>query len=293
MTLAPAVVAVGGGHGLAVSLQAICTYAQEITAIVTVADDGGSSGRLRSDLGGPAMGDMRLCLSAMAPDQSIWRQVSEHRFGKGDLAGHAAGNLILHALAAETGDWVQATDQLGQLIGARGRVLPATCEPVTLVADVASTAAAERVEGQVAVATTAPVDRLYLEPSTPTAPAEAVDALDRADQIVLGPGSLFTSVLAASIVPGIRQAIAGSKGRRVYVANLGEQRHETSGFSVADHVAALNRHGIPIDNVVLQPGALKRGEIDPDLDVTEAQVARQTGAGHDPELLGPVLAALL
>jgi uncharacterized cofD-like protein len=290
----PHVVAVGGGHGLAATLRAARRYAGRITAIVTVADDGGSSGRLREDLGVPALGDMRLCLSALAADpQSVWARTSEHRFEAGPLEGHAAGNLILLALTRTAGGLVPALAAAGELVGAVGDVLPATTESVVLKARVRDGAGRpETVEGQVAVATTAPVEEISLVPADVLAPPEAVAAIGAADQIVLGPGSLFTSVLAAAVVPAIREALAATGARKVHVANLREQAHETTGFTVADHVAALHRHGVPVDVVLHDPAALALGDL-PGVLVVAAELARPDRPVHDPDLLAAALEALV
>ena len=282
------VVAVGGGHGLAATIRAIRTYAGFSTAIVATADDGGSSGRLRDAVAVPAPGDIRRCLTAMAGDGQL-ASAFEYRFRGGDLDGHAVGNLVLAALAEVSGDFVEAVDEVARLLGvdpAQGRVLPATTEPVTLRASGTN----GTVEGQVAVSHTEGVRRVELVPAAP-APKDAIEAIDGADQIVLGPGSLFTSVLAAAIVPEIRHAIASASVPRVYVCNLRAEVAETRGYDVATHVAALGRHGIPVDVVVTQRGALPLGDVT--VEVVEADVARDNGLAHDPARLGAALAALV
>lgn len=292
----PRVVAVGGGHGLGATLQAARRYAGHITAVVTVADDGGSSGRLREELNGvPAVGDLRRCVWALAGDpSSLWARTLEHRFEAGSLEGHAAGNLMLLALTRAGGDLVRALGELGRLVDAVGQVLPATCEPVDLKARVRNGGGrTDTVEGQVAVATTAPVEEITLVPADPASPPGAVDAIRRADQVVLGPGSLFTSVLAAAVAPDIRAALAATSACRVHVANLREQRAETTGFTVADHLRALGRHGIDVDAVVLDPSALPVGDLPPGLRVVEASLAAPGGAQHDADQLAAALADLV
>lgn len=287
----PRVVALGGGHGLAATLRAVRRYADGVTAIVSVADDGGSSGRLRDAIGVPAPGDLRRCLSALAADSpdgpTLFAQAFEHRFTGGELAGHALGNLVIAGLAAVTGDFVQALDEAARLLGVRGRVLPATTVPVVLTAD----ASAGAVEGQVAVMNARGVTRVSLSPADPPAPAAAIEAIASADQIVLGPGSLYTSVLAAAVVPSIRAAVVASPGHTVYVCNLRDQVPETEGYDVADHVAALAAHGIDVDVVLAPPGAPGLGRLD--VPYVERPVARPDGLAHDPVMLARALSPLL
>ena len=203
----PSVVAIGGGHGLSASLRAARRYAGEITAVVSVADDGGSSGRLREALPGlPAPGDVRRCLAALAEDDSPFGRILEHRFGDGELAGHALGNLLLVSLAHEMGSFSAAVDEVAARVGAVGRVLPATVDAVALVGIVDGRRGVEPVVGQVAVQNTEGVRRLRLSPDSPASPPDVSRAILAADQVVLGPGSLFTSVLAAAIAPDVREA---------------------------------------------------------------------------------------
>src|SRR6478735_6476131 len=209
--------------------------------VVAMADDGGSSGRLRRDLGVPPPGDLRMALSALCGDDTwgrTWSRVVQHRFaGEGQLAGHSLGNLLITALWEETGDIVTGLDWVGALLGAHGRVLPVATQPLQVVADVAGlhpedASIVERVVGQVEVASTrGEVVSLHVEPAdTPACPA-AVDAITDAEAIVLGPGSWFTSVLAPLQVKGIGRAVVESGGRVVVVLNLAAQPGETSGFS--------------------------------------------------------------
>jgi len=186
----PSVVAIGGGHGLAATLRAVSHYTDRVTAIVSVADDGGSSGRLRELLHIIPPGDLRKCLVALAEPGSLLASTFEYRFSGEDLGGHALGNLILAGLIDETGDPVTALEEAGRLLGVKGRVLPSTVEPVVLKAE----ADCGHVAGQVAVMATDNIRKVSLVPSDPEAPAQAVAALEGADQIILGPGSLFTSV---------------------------------------------------------------------------------------------------
>lgn len=290
----PAVVAIGGGHGLSASLRAIRRYAASVVAIVSVADDGGSSGRLRHDHPGlPAPGDIRRCLGALAADGSALGAALEHRFGTGDLAGHALGNLVLASLTETHGTFSGAVDELGRLIGAVGRVLPATVEPVALVALRAATsrdgeARMHRVVGQVAVQASTGIAEVRLRPTTPESPPEVAHAIAGADQVVLGPGSLYTSVLAAAIVPAVRRALADTSARKVYVANLAPQVPETEGFTVADELDALRHHGVGIDQVVVDP-TRPLGDPGSGIEVVTASIANPHGPGHDPVALAGVL----
>jgi uncharacterized cofD-like protein len=286
-------VALGGGHGLASTLQAARRYAGDICAIVSVADDGGSSGRLRAAFGIPPPGDLRRCLVALADPLSPWTRAFEYRFDGGGIEGHAFGNLVLAGLAETTGDFELALAEAGRVLGAAGRVIPATKEPVVLKADVrtADGNPAASVEGQVAVGSTEGVTRVSLVPADPEPPAAALEALARADQVVLGPGSLYTSVLATVAVPALRHALAATRGRRVYVCNLRPQVPETEGYDVAAHVAALHAHGVEIDVVLCHPGALPRGSVD--VPCVEREVARDDGLGHDPERLAAALVGLV
>jgi len=287
-TTGPRVVAVGGGHGLAATLRAARTYAGDLTAIVSVADDGGSSGRLRADAQRPAPGDLRKCLVALAGEPSILSRAMEYRFGSGDLAGHAFGNLLIAALDESEGDLVTALDEVGRLIGAVGRVLPTTTIPVELVAEVA---AGDDVAGQVAVMAREDVESVRLEPANVPACPDAIVALSKAEQVVLGPGSLFTSVLAATAVDEVREAVSASPGRLVYVCNLHPQPPETTGFGVSDHVDALLNHGVKPEVVLYDPSTI--GGADGVTGVVAVPLARTSGLAHDPAKLGAALAALV
>jgi uncharacterized cofD-like protein len=303
---APRVVAVGGGHGLSASLRAIRRYAAEVTAVVSVADDGGSSGRLRQEIPDlPAPGDVRKCLGALAAEGSSYAGILEHRFGDGAFEGHALGNLLLVALALEMGSFEAAVDEVAERVGAVGRVLPATQGPVALEAlvpagaDVGERLADPRshlalVCGQVAVHNARGIRRLRLHPEHPDSPPAVAEAIAAADQVVIGPGSLFTSVLAATIVPSVRDALAHTAAHRVFLANLGPQLPETEGFDVGDEVAALLDHEVAVDVVVVdrdRPGAAGLEQVHGRPVIVRA-VAADRGRVHDPERLGAVLDAL-
>jgi uncharacterized cofD-like protein len=243
------VVAVGGGHGTAVSLRALKRLSSDVTGVVSVADDGGSSGRLRAMLNVAAVGDLRKCLVALADPDNPLTASFEHRFNVGELAGHAVGNLLLVGLLDATGDLEESVRALAQVMGVTGAIVPASCEGVVLLA----TTEEGPTRGQSKVARSSSIRRISLEPAHPAAPIVAVETIERADVVLIGPGSLFTSVLAACVVPGITQALAGTKATKIYVANLRAQLPETEGFTLQDHVDALERHGVVADLVLLDP----------------------------------------
>jgi uncharacterized cofD-like protein len=304
----PSVVALGGGHGLAITLSAVSKYAGQVTAVVSGADDGGSSGRLRESWHGPAPGDVRRCLLALAagaPDEQAWARALDYRFPGGELAGHSLGNLVLVALAETTGDFATAAAHVARLLGTRAKVLPATSVAVVLCAEqdeVGAAGAAGRVVqlvGQVKVAH-APgrLRRVWLDPPSPPVPEAVREAIATADQVVIGPGSLFTSVLAVCAVPGIREALSARSGGRVYVCNVGFQIGETGGFDADAHVAALLDHGVVVDAVVCDPaapvGVLSSGAVGRagGVQVATADLAAADGHSHDPWRLAPVLERL-
>lgn len=290
----PVVVALGGGHGLSATLRAVRQYAGAITGIVSVADDGGSSGRLRRAFGIPAPGDLRKCLVALAEPGSIWADAFEHRFTASELEGHALGNIVLAGLTEVTGDFERAIDLANSLLAGVGRLVPATREPVVLKATYRTWAGGpeREVHGQANVKETGGITGVSVVPDDPEVPVAALDAIAAADQIVVGPGSLFTSILAVASVPAIRDALAGASGQKVYVANLQEQRPETDGFDVAAHVDALHAHGVAVDVVLHDPITLPLGRVDGPRVVGAALAAANTRL-HDPLRLAKALAALL
>jgi uncharacterized cofD-like protein len=297
-----AVVAIGGGHGLSRALAALARAGCEPTAVVTVADDGGSSGRLRRDLGIIAPGDMRMALVTLARNRALAR-VLAHRFERGELEGHALGNLLLVALAEQAGgDFEQALEAAAKLLDCAGRVLPACTEPVQLRARVSGT----EIGGQARVASaTGRIERVWLSPATATASPRAVEALERADAVVLGPGSLFTSIVATLLVPALRDALLRSRARVAYVANITTQPGETAGLDAHAHVEALVDHvpGLVVDVAVVHDGPAMSGQgtaLAPDLEhpavrrVLRADVAARDASGaptwgHDVERLAAVL----
>jgi uncharacterized cofD-like protein len=281
------VVAVGGGHGLAASLRAVSTLTDRVTAVVSVADDGGSSGRLRELLHIMPPGDLRKCLVALAEPGSLLARAFAHRFAEEELAGHALGNLVIAGLMDAADDPVRGLDEAGRLLGVQGRVLPATTEPVVLKAESDS----GPVAGQVAVMGTDHIRKVSLVPSDAVPPAPVVEALADADLIVIGPGSLFTSVLAAIVVPGIRDAIEASPARKVYICNLRPQVPETSGFDVGMHCSVLVAHGVVPDVALADTGGIPLGT--PCIPVVETSLCRPNGLAHDARKLADALTDLL
>ncbi len=271
---------------MAATLRAGRHYAGSLSGIVSVGDDGGSSGVLRSELRVAPPGDLRRCLSALATSDSLLTRSLEHRFTEGSLQGHPVGNLLLTGLTMACGDLQAAIDEVGRVVGAVGRIFPATEIPVTLLADSDEGTLA----GQVKIERAAGIRDLRFDPSDPPASAEAVEVVRTADQIVIGPGSLFTSVLATAVVPAIREALASSSGQRVFVANIANEKADARGFGLTEHIEALFDHGVSIDVVVAPPDA---APAEPDATrLVEADVAADDGWSHDPKRLGAVLAEL-
>jgi uncharacterized cofD-like protein len=291
----PRVAALGGGHGLAVTLRAARRYSDAVTAVVSVADDGGSSGRLRRDLGVPAPGDLRKSLVALASDDGPFTGAFEHRFEQGELAGHALGNLVIVGLAEELGDLESALAEAGRLLGVVGRVVPATTDAVMIKADIAGV----DVVGQVAVesgAREAPIGRVGLVPADAPACPSALAAIGAADQIVLAPGSLYTSVLAVLCVPDVRAAVKAAPARVIHVANL-RPDGETLGLDGSGQLEVLLDHGVRVDVLLHDPHAglpvsetaVRELGVEP----VAGDLAAPDGVAHDPQKLAAALAALI
>ena len=241
------IVVIGGGHGLATLLRGLKEHTYNLTAIVTVADDGGSSGRLRSNLGVLPPGDIRNCLAALSNDEALITQLFQYRFSSGEngLDGHSFGNLFISALSEITGSFEEAVAESGRVLSVHGRVLPATLHDVRLVADLAMPlAGAEvRVRGESQLPEiTGTVRRVWLEPSLPPAFPDAVNALLGADLIVIGPGSLYTSVLPNLLVPDLAAAVRNSAALKIFICNVATQLGETEGYMCGDHIRALETH---------------------------------------------------
>lgn len=305
----PRVVALGGGHGLFASLSALRHVTDRLTAIVTVADDGGSSGRLREELGVLPPGDLRMALAALCGDDDwgrTWSRVVQHRFrSRGDLHDHAVGNLLIVALWELLEDPVAALDWVGRLLGAQGRVLPMSTEPLDIVAEVQGADpdapfAITQVRGQVACAKTpGQVRSVSLVPPDPAVPGEALAAIKEADWVVFGPGSWFTSVLPHFKVPELARALLETKGRRIVALNLAPQPGETDGFSPQHHLEVLQDHapGLRVDVVIADRGAvteeaaLRKAAHALGGRLWLADVAAEDGSPrHDPDRLARVFA---
>jgi uncharacterized cofD-like protein len=262
----PRVVAIGGGTGLSALLRGLKEHTSNLTAVVTVADDGGSSGVLRTELGLPAVGDIRNCIVALADAEPLMARLLQYRFPGSDgapapepdpesglpplrgaealsvgLGGHAVGNLLLAALVAlEDGDFEEGVREMNRVLAVRGRVVPATGTVLNLHARLRD---GSEVDGQSRIARSEGIDRVWVTPGDVRACDDAVRAVEEAEMIVIGPGSLYTSILPALVVPGIREAIERSGALVVFVANVATQAGETGGHDLADHLDALERHG--------------------------------------------------
>ncbi|MCL6612496.1 MAG: YvcK family protein [Peptococcaceae bacterium] len=250
MIRGPRIVVIGGGTGLSVLLRGIKKYTSNITAIVSVADDGGSSGRLRDDLGILPPGDIRNCLVALADKESLMEDLLQYRFSVGELAGHSLGNLLIAAMNDLAGGFHQAIRGMSRVLAVRGRVLPSTLQNVSL--------GAEYSDGSVIYGESnipkcgKPIRRVFLEPRDCRAMPEALEAIAGADAVVLGPGSLYTSILPNLLVAGLAGQIASSGAVKIYVCNIMTQPGETDGYTASDHVRAILSHaGKIIDYAVV------------------------------------------
>ena len=244
----PRIVAIGGGTGLSTLLRGLKEHTSNLTAIVTVADDGGSSGVLRTELGIPPVGDIRNCIAALADAEPLMSEVLQYRFPEtpGEttgLAGHALGNLLIAAMTAvEGGDFEDGIRLMNRILAVRGQVLPVSPTPITLHAQVAG---GRIVDGQSQVMRTSGIERVWITPGDVRASEDALAAIAEADLIVLGPGSLFTSLLPSLLIPAIRDAVLAASAPRMYVCNVATQEGETTGFDLAAHVDALVAHTSP------------------------------------------------
>jgi uncharacterized cofD-like protein len=249
----PRIVAIGGGTGLSTLLRGLKEHTSNLTAIVAVADDGGSSGMLRTVLGMPPVGDIRNCIVALADAEPLMGRLLQYRFPADPdqpadddphtLAGHAIGNLLIAAMTSiEEGDFEEGVRQMNRVLAVRGQVLPACPAPLTLHARLGD---GTEVAGQSLIARTSGIDRVWVTPDDAPASADALTAIAEADVIVLGPGSLYTSLLPTLLLPDIRDAVASSSAMRIYVCNVATQPGETTGYDLADHLEALERHTAP------------------------------------------------
>lgn len=306
----PAVTAIGGGTGLPNVLRAAKLYAKDIVAVVSVADDGGSSGRIRRDLGILPPGDIRNCLVALSGREELIFDIIQHRFKKGDLAGHNLGNLILAGLTEIRGDFIQALGELSSILNIKGRVLPSTASDVVLVAKVKD---GPMIEGQSKIAKPLErggIDWVQLEPKSPPAFPEALEAILAADQIIVGPGSLYTSLIPNLLVGGICEALKNSLAQKIFVCNLVAQKGETSGYTASDHLEAILAHigENPFDHMIVNANHANMSdeglipvEVGSEAAITglgiELHLAdlanREISCHHDPQKLSQILRSLL
>lgn len=265
----PKVVAIGGGTGLSTMLRGLKNHTKNLTAIVTVADDGGGSGILRQDLGMPPPGDIRHCMEALANAEPLMQELLTYRFpqGSGNLTGQSFGNLILAALNGISGSFDEAVSKMSQVLAITGRVLPVTNADVVLEATFEN---GTRVQGESKIsdfkkAQDCRIESVRLLPEHPQALPEAIRAIEEADLILLGPGSLYTSVIPNLLVDGISEAVCASKAMKIYICNIMTQDGETEGMTASDHVKALLRHSGPglvdiclCNSAPVRPGLLER-----------------------------------
>lgn len=242
----PHVVAIGGGTGLSVLLRGLKELTSNITAVVTVADDGGSSGKLRHELGLPPMGDIRNCLAALAEAEPDMHRLLQYRFPAqaseaSSYAGHAFGNLLIAALTGVTGDFEEAVRQTHRVLAVRGTVVPVAGRPITLHAELND---GTQLDGQSIIGRARGIKRIWISPDRIEPAAEALAAIEQAELVVIGPGSLYTSLLPPLVVPGIRRALERTTAVRLFVCNVATQVGETEEFTLADHLAALAAHGL-------------------------------------------------
>lgn len=242
----PSIVSLGGGHGLSTLLRGLKVHTTRLTAIVTVADDGGSSGVLRREMGILPPGDLRRCIAALAEVEPLMTQLLQYRFGQGaGLDGHAFGNLFIAAMAGITGDFESAISEASRVLAVRGRILPSSLDNIVLCAEIShpDEPGPHLVQGQSRIAKAGgTIERVFLQPGEAKGYPAAIRALLDADMIVLGPGSLYTSVLPNLLVPDIRYALKASPALKVYVCNVATQPGETDDYTVGDHVRALGEH---------------------------------------------------
>ena len=250
----PRVVAIGGGTGMSMLLRGLKQHTSNITAVITVADDGGSSGRLRRQFGILPPGDFRNCLVALADDEALLSHLFQYRFaGSEDIGGHSFGNLFIAAMAAVSGSFEKGVEEASKVLAVQGAVLPSTLADLRLVADVLVGAVAERVVGESAIPERGRrIQRVYLEPDAPPAYPGAVKAILAADVIVVGPGSLYTSILPNLLVPDIAAAIQASRAKKVFVCNVASEPGETDGYAVSDYLEVVELHtGVHLFDAVL------------------------------------------
>lgn len=257
----PRIVVIGGGTGLSVLLKGLKNYSNNLTAVVTVTDDGGSSGRIR-EMGMLPPGDIRRCLVALAQTESLMDRVFEHRFTEGEgIRGHSLGNLLITALTDITGDFVGAITEVSKVLAVQGRVLPATAELVVLGATMMDETV---VMGETSITSAGkPIREVFLDPPNCRAVPDALEAIREADAVVLGPGSVFTSIIPNLLVPEIGDALRSTRAIRIFVVNIMTQPGETTSFTASDHLEAVSRHLGPghIDYVVVNDAPIDKERI--------------------------------
>ena len=305
----PRIVAIGGGTGLSTLLRGLKQHSSNLTAIVTVADDGGSSGALRGELGIPPVGDIRNCIAALADAEPLMSELLGYRFpgfgraesglvetSPGSLSGHPVGNLLLAAMTAlEGGDFEEGVRRMNRVLAVRGKVVPASATPINLIA---RTRDGVTISGQSTIMRTSGIDRVWIEPRDVRAAQDAIEAIADAEIVVLGPGSLYTSVLPVLLIPAIRKAVADAPGIRVYACNVATQVGETEGYDLADHVEALLAHTQPdLVDLVLADDRSEGGveprwppAVDPVPHLATDDVANpEAPHHHDPERLAAAI----
>jgi len=308
----PRVVAIGGGTGLSALLRGLKELTSNITAVVTVADDGGSSGKLRTELGIAPMGDIRQCIAALADSEPAMARLLSYRFPLGDeidssYRGHAFGNLLIAALTATTGDFEEGVRQSNRVLAVRGSVVPVAGQPVNLHAALIDGSV---IDGQSEIGRARGIRRVWISPDDVKPSAEAMEAIAAADLIVIGPGSLYTSLLPPLLVPGIHDALMRASAPRLFVCNVATQVGETEEFTLTDHLDALSSHGMAdvIDAVLVNdnlkarqpanyPAAPVRIDVPPNRKSGPHIIARDVvdndnAHRHDPRKLAAVLLAL-
>ena len=299
----PRIVVIGGGTGLSVLLRGLKEHSDNLTAIVTVADDGGSSGRLRRDMGVLPPGDFRNCLVAMSDAESLVQELFQYRFDQGDgLEGHSFGNLFIAAMTNVTGSFEKALYESSRVLAVRGQILPASVINLSLAAHLFDGSV---VHGESKITQfEGGIEQVFIEPASAEAYAPSIDAIKNAQLIVIGPGSLYTSILPNLLVNGIANAIKDSRAKKIYVCNIATQKGETDGYSVSDHVEALHKHTfskiadyvlanhekIALDERFLGEGVvLDDVTIDGISVVSEDLVDVNHPVRHDPNKLGRVI----
>ena len=278
------VVALGGGHGTSVTLSALNRLTVDFAGVVSVADDGGSTGVLRELLGIAGVGDLRKCLAVLAANAEQWAPLLEFRFEDDELGHHALGNLLLAASIASSNNLEESIQKVSELLAIRGRLLPASSEAVELEADTDDGV----IRGQVAIARETGVSNLRTVPESVAAPRSVIEAIEQADFVLIGPGSLITSVIAACVVPGIREALRRTSATKIWLANLKTEYPETSGWSVRKQLKALQDHEILLDLVLLDE---RHHGIEGTLDVVVESFDLASGGAsiHDPAKLSRAL----